>query len=332
MRFCFVVHRYAPFPGGTEIYVQALAEESLRRGHEVWVYADRHLGGLNGVNVTSDSSVLQSNFDLIVVHGKTARAQKYVLRHCNEIPAPVLYLLVAHGTNFFDRKGIAECSLAGWSTPDDLAILRSCNALDKSCPIRHGVQPATSLGRPGFRDKYEIPSHRRVFVSCGGYWAHKRMRQLAAVFEKAKTDALLVTTGYHKKLFQMPRRSRKVLPLLLEDREEALSAIREADVYVMHSLNEGFGLVLLEAMLNRTPWIAHRVGGAEQLKEFGDVYDTDEELMALIEGAERNEDRIDRAESFVRSRHLIEHAVDDIEAASRRAALNPRNIKLIESA
>ena len=44
-------------------------------------------------------------------------------------------------------------------------------------------------------------------------------------------------------------------------------------------------LSCLRRCLTERQWIAHRVGGAEQLKELGDVYDTDEELMALIEGA-----------------------------------------------
>jgi len=159
-----------------------------------------------------------------------------------------------------------------------------------------------------------------MFLSCGGYWSHKRMKQLAALFEQSGTDALLVTTGYHKRPFSMPRRSDKVLPLLIEDRSDVLSAMAEADCYIMHSAHEGFGMVLLEAMLNRTPWIAHEVGGAVPLKDYGATYRRNEELISLIKNFRRNEEQVLRAEDFVRSQHMAEHAVDDIERAACKAA------------
>jgi hypothetical protein len=43
-RLLFVVHRYAPYPGGSEYNVQRLAEEAMRRGHRATVLADTHLG------------------------------------------------------------------------------------------------------------------------------------------------------------------------------------------------------------------------------------------------------------------------------------------------
>ena len=68
MKLLYAVHRYAPFPGGSEIYVQGMAEESLRRGHSVTVFAGDHKGNHNGVTVTSDSRVLLDKWDLIIVH------------------------------------------------------------------------------------------------------------------------------------------------------------------------------------------------------------------------------------------------------------------------
>ena len=54
-KLLYVVHRYAPVPGGSENYVRDMAEETLSRGHEVWVLAGEHQGDLNGVKVSSDS-------------------------------------------------------------------------------------------------------------------------------------------------------------------------------------------------------------------------------------------------------------------------------------
>jgi hypothetical protein len=54
----FVVHRYAPYPGGSEMYVQWMAEEMLSRFYDVTVLAHEHMGDLNGVKVTNDYNVL----------------------------------------------------------------------------------------------------------------------------------------------------------------------------------------------------------------------------------------------------------------------------------
>ena len=47
MRICFVVHRYAPYPGGSEYNVQRMAEECKRRGHNVIVLTGDHQGDFN---------------------------------------------------------------------------------------------------------------------------------------------------------------------------------------------------------------------------------------------------------------------------------------------
>jgi len=72
-RLLFVVHRYAPYPGGSENYVRDMAEECVSRGHEVWVFTGEHKGDLNGVRVTSDANILGQIFDLIIVHGGDSR-------------------------------------------------------------------------------------------------------------------------------------------------------------------------------------------------------------------------------------------------------------------
>jgi hypothetical protein len=63
-KICFVVHRYAPYPGGSEYYVQQMAEECVQRHLDVTVIAGEHKGHLNGVRVTSDANELM-NKDLM---------------------------------------------------------------------------------------------------------------------------------------------------------------------------------------------------------------------------------------------------------------------------
>ena len=321
MRLCFVAHRYAPFPGGTEVYVRALAEEFLRRGHEIWVLADKHQGDLDGVRLTSDHKILNTPFDLVVVHGPTKGSQQHVLKNCATVNGPVLYMLVAHNANHVVKRGLRDSAAAGWSTPLDLSIVEKAGFASKARRVRHGLDPASSMAEPGFRRKYGIADDRRMFLSCGGYWPHKRMKELAHLFERANVEnAVLVTTGYHAVAHAMPKKSDRVLPLLIENRTDVLSAIREADCYLMHSRDEGFGLVLLEAMFNRTPWISHAVGGAPELKAFGAVYETQDELLNCLKNFKPDPERIEQARRFVLENHLISHAVDDISAIAHELA------------
>lgn len=318
MRLCFVVHRAAPFPGGTEIFVQAMAEEALRRGHQVLVLAGEHQGDLNGVRMTSDQTVLEtSRFDLVVVHGATDGPARNTLARAASLQSPVLYMLVAHRAAHVRRRHLHACRYLGWSTPLDQQIIAAAGLAARAVPVRHGIVTEAAIGKPGFRAKYGIAPGRLMFLSCGGYWPNKRMRPLARLFERARTDALLVTTGYDNRSRAMPPRSEKVLPLLLNDRAEVLSALHEADCYLMHSRDEGFGLVLLEAMVNATPWIANAIGGATVLAGYGQTYSRDAELTELIETFTRDEPRVARAQAHALANYSIARTLDDIEAVAR---------------
>lgn len=317
MRFCFVVHRAAPFPGGTEVFMQAMAEEALARGHSVTILAGQHQGDLNGVAVTSDMAVLDQAFDMIVVHGSSDGPPRRVLDSAATLPSPVLYMLVAHYRHHIRAAHLRQATLLGWSTPMDQQIIARAGHAAKATRLRHGILPAAALGAPGFRAKYGIAPDRQMFLSCGGYWPNKRMKPLAKLFETTKGDALLVTTGYDNRDNAMPRASDRVLPLMLPDRSDVTSAIAEADCYLMHSRDEGFGLVLLEAMMNETPWISHETGGATVLQDFGQIYRQDADLIRMIEGFRPDPARIAAARAHALQEYTIARTVDDLEQAVR---------------
>jgi len=153
-----------------------------------------------------------------------------------------------------------------------------------------------------------------MFLSCGGYWPNKAMQELVTLFKSAgRTDTTLVLTGYDNRYSIMPEESEFVKPLLIEDRQDVMSAIVDADLYIMHSYKEGFGLVLLETMLNKTPWAARNIAGARLMKNCGFTYDSDEQLLDYIKTFTNNKDeQINRAHDWVTNNHLIKHTVDDI--------------------
>ena len=319
MKLLFVVHRYIPFPGGSEYYTAAMAEEALSRGHSVAVFAGEHQGDQNGVRVSNDANILLEPWDLIVVHGGDVAVQNFVLQNATRIPSPILYLLILPSHSEVCTQALQDCAYIGWSTPDDIAHIKKYGVEQKAVRVRHGVKLEDSVGKPGFKQKYDIKG--KMFLSCGGYWPNKKMRELAALFVKADIeDAVLVTTGYDNRMQIMPEYvPGQVIPLLIDDKADVLSAIREADCYLMHSNQEGFGLVILESMLNRTPWISRNIAGAAMLKKHGKTYNRDEELVAMLRNFDQLEFDLDSAEQHALNNHLIKHTVDDIVAVAERS-------------
>lgn len=316
----YVVHRYYPFPGGSEYYVQSMAEESLRRGHKVAVLAGEHMGDQNGVIVTSDANILLASWDLIIVHGADVNVQNFVLSNIKQIPSPVLYIIMLPSGSAISLQAMNDCKYIAWCTHEDIEYIKKYGHEQKAVNVRVGIKRQNSIGTTGFKNKYNIQGP--MFLSCGGYWPNKAMKELANLFENANiNDAVLVTTGYDNRNNLMPTASGKVLPLLIDDKAEVLSAIAEADCYVMHSWVEGFGLVLLESMLNDTPWIARRTAGARLLEKWGKTYTTDQELVNLLQTFNRQDFDLIGAKNFALENHLISNTIDDIEAVIKTQGL-----------
>lgn len=311
-KLLFVVHRYYPFPGGSEYYVQAMAEEALTRGHDVSVLTGEHQGDQNGIKVTSDANVLLQKWDLIIVHGAGVAVQDFVLSNATQIPNPILYMIILPEERPVHVKALQDCKYIGWSTHEDMEFINKYQVNHKAVNVRHGIKHLESIGKPGFKQKYNIQGP--MFLSCGGYWSNKAMKELAFLFKKADlSDAVLVTTGYDNRSNLMPDATPNVIPLLIDDKADVISAISEAECYVMHSYVEGFGLVLLESMLNETPWIARHGSGARLLESFGKTYTTNDELVSLLQNFNNLQWNTEAAKKHVLENHLISNTVDDIE-------------------
>ena len=313
MKICFVVHRYAPFPGGSEYYVQQMAEECVQRHLDVTVVAGEHKGDLNGVRVTSDAQYL-SNQDLIVVHGGDVHVQNFVLANATRINSPMLYMIIKPSDSQVCVQAMQDVKFIGCSAPEDWDHVKKYGVDSKAHKVIHGISPTDCIGTKGrFKKKYGIPEGKTMFLSCGGYWHNKKMIELADAFRQANLkDAVLVTTGYDNRFGIMPGASENVIPLMVEDPMDVKDAIADADCYVMNSDAEGFGLVILESMINKTPWIARNIAGAKLLSEFGQVYETESELIPLLQNFYRNDKKVEYAYHYVIQNHLIKNTVDDI--------------------
>lgn len=314
-RILFVVHRYAPYPGGSENYVKDMAEDTKARGHEVAVFAGEHMGDHHGVRVSSDPQILMERWDLIVVHGGDVAVQNFVLQRADQLGGPVLYLLILPSHSATCIGALRRARYVGCSTLADWRYVASYNAGSRAVKVRHGIDAKISMGQPGFRESHGIKTPY-MFLSAGGFWPNKAFEELVQVFTNAqRTDVTLVLTGYDDRYHKMPAESEFVKPFMVYDRRIMLSALLESDLYILNSYSEGFGLVLLEAMLNMTPWVGREIAGAESMREYGSTYTTPAQLQKyLTEFTSANIAHLREAQKYVLSTHLVKHTVNDILA------------------
>lgn len=326
----FVVHRYYPYPGGSENYVRWMAEEMLSRNYDVTVFAETHRGDMNGVRVTDNGNIfVNEKFDLVIVHGADVAAQNWVLSVADRIQSPVLYMIILPSGSSASLDGMKKSDYVSWSTAEDFDYICKHGHVNKSVNVRHGIKlnPDNILEanvRDNTREKYGIKDQDILLLSCGGYWSNKAMRELASLVEGVdRSNIKLITTGYGGDLSYMPLPSDKVIPLLVEDHDEVHRLMRAADLYIMHSHVEGFGLVLLEASLRFLPWAARHMAGAARIvhangKKYplGFTYTSDDELKEYIKNFYPRTDVLNRqvanAYMYVSENHLIKDTVDDI--------------------
>ena len=317
MRILLVVHRAWPYPGGSEIYVQNIAEELLKRNHDVTILAHEHQGWQNGVKMRSDYQQCLGNeaWDLIIVHGADCISQDIVHANAVYINSPVLYLIIKPSESGIAMAGLESHRFLGWSTQEDYDYLKKHKKLNKARYIRHGIK---EFQYPLYT-KTEIPS----FVCAGGFWPHKGMTELAQVFDEINQNGIkaeLALFGYSD--HEQPK-GNGVICFKNADRQTILNTIADSDAYILNSYEEGFGLVLLEAMYAKTPWLSRKTSGAVQLHkkvpESGMLYNGREELKQLLENWIANRDNMRHmfvpklAHRYVAENMLIKNTVDDIE-------------------
>ena len=305
MKICYVAHRYYPFPGGTEYYVKNLAEETLSQGHDVTVLASQHKGNQNGVKVTNDVQVLiREKFDLIVVHGSGVGMQDTVLFNARQIPSKIMFMIIRPEESNQIFPAMENSDYIACSTPTDWRFVKKYRQDHKSVQVNHSIS---------MNDVAELTnkSLKSTFgpycISVGGFWSHKGHKELSQGWT---VDNRLFMTGYNNDRNWVPdikEKSNQYL-LFLENKEDVLRNIRDAELLILNSQYEGFGLVLLEAMLNDTPWASTPVAGAEVLKDHGFVYNSLPELMEYIKKGEY----IKGDKQYVIDNHLTDTTVRQI--------------------
>lgn len=343
MRLLFVTHRYWPFPGGTEVFVTSMAEEASRRGHLVAVYTGAgRAKNVNDVTVTTDPEIMvKERWDLIIVHAADDRPQCLALANVKNIPSPILYMLVyPQVVQGLSHAAVQEVAYIGVSTRADAAFLSQFpeSVQRKARLVRHSVTATVgeTIGQRGrFKTKFGINT-KFMFLSCGGFWRHKGMAELADAFRestestKCLSDVTLVLTGYRDDAANRPQpmslpNNSFIKVFVIDDKSDVADAMADADLYIMNSVYEGFGLVLIEAMLNRTPWISRAIAGAIEMRDFGGLYEGratlidamkrfhEEQKIQDMQNIQDIQERTERAYAYASANRLTANTVDDIE-------------------
>jgi len=307
-RILFVVHRYG-YPGGSEQNTKTMAEECSHRGYDTWVLTDEHMGEQNGVKVSTDMSIAYNeDWNLIVVHGSCPTQDRI---HVTKPKSKVLYLLIQPSDHPIAIRGMENADYIGCGTSFDWAHVKKHGMESKSVDFVYGI-PNDSLGRPGFRQNFGITT-KNLYISAGGFWPHKRMIQLENAFIRANVpDTTLVLMGYDSRHGQIPHNDKNVLVLFGTAREHVLSAMAESDLYISNSEAEGYGLVLLEAMYNKCPWLSTDVAAAHDLAAHGTIFNGEDELIYHMQHWAPTP-FIQNDYEFVRDNHMAKNSVDSLE-------------------
>lgn len=328
-KIAFVVHRYYPYPGGSENTVRRAAEALQQAGHDVAVYAAGNMGAQNNVDVNYDISTLYGR-DLVIIHGAGVWVQDQVIRNINHIDSPIVFWLIRPDETTEQSIAIRDAALVGYTTKYDIERVKKEGIVyeDKLSFIPH-ILSEDSIGNPGFKEKYGIES-KKMILSSGGFWPHKGHQELINVFESDlinHSDTTLVITGYTGENHGLTYTSNQVKILYLPEMSDVYDAMHEADLYVMNSYDEGFGLVLLEAMQNKLHWISRHIAGADTLKEWGVTYtDTDSLMLALKQ--KQDVSTLDKGYSYILENHTNNAMVSAVESMLKR--VNPCKDETLE--
>jgi len=317
-KILFVVHRYYPYPGGSEYYVHWMAQESEKRGWDVTVLTDSHKGDVGNIKVTSDKKILKEKFDGIIIHGCDCTMQKFV--HMQNIPNKI-YMMILPSDSQFANHGLKTSRYVAYSTHQDLQHLRQKKISDqKIVHIRHGIS-LDNIGEPGFKDKYNIKTSR-MFMIAGGFYPHKQINQVCKIFKEVDLDDVTLCAFGYAKQQMAPKPSKNLKVFYGLNKEEVNNALYESDLYIMNSNKEGFGLVLLEAALNNTEWVSRPVGGAPMIQKTGNIFYSEKDLKKFIKSFKPNKVKQTEAKKFVVNNHMISHVVDDIETIVQKGKLH----------
>lgn len=306
MQLLFIVHRTYPYNGGSEYNVKLISEALANENYQVTVLTDCGDGDYGDVKVITDrTQIFSDQYDWIIIHGSDMPIQDYALLNIQKIKAKILYWIIYPSDSESALYGFRYATVIGWGTSYDFNHIVKHNCADKARYIRYAVDLNDCIG---IKTKHTD----LIFVSSGGFLANKAFEELINVFNELDMPKIkLVLTGY---VGQSPFTQNKNIEIYnINNRNEYLNIIASADLYIMNSYSEGFGLVLLDAMINKVTWIGRNIAGATDMKQYGNVYSSQDELKNLLFKYKKDQSKIDDAYQYILNERTIKNMVKDFK-------------------
>jgi glycosyltransferase involved in cell wall biosynthesis len=306
MRLLFIVHRTYPYNGGSEYNIKLISESLANKNYQVTVLTDCGVGDYGNVKVITDrTQIFSDQYDWIIVHGNDMPIQDYVLNNITLIKSKVLYWIIKPSDSESAINGFRHATTIGWGTSYDYKYVVKYNCLNKAKYIRYSSDIQNSVG-------IKSNNTSRYFCSAGGFGYHKRFDELIQTFIDSNIpNTKLILTGY---IGDKPNISNeKIIVHSIDDRVDYLNILANADLYIMNSIDEGFGLVLLDAMINKVPWISRNIAGATDMIEYGSVYSNTEELKFLMQNFSPNVGKIEKSYNYVLNERSVCSMIKDFE-------------------
>jgi len=174
-----------------------------------------------------------------------------------------------------------------------------------------------------FRKKYNIPNDRQVILCLSRIDYQKNQLLLLELLHYLKqsgadTQLLLIgpissATYYHKIQDTIARYALQehctIIPGLQADDPDLVSAYQAADYFILPSIHEPFGIVVLEAWSAGVPVIVSRVGGLQKLVR--------DQHTGLFFESESSESLIDTFKTLEKDKHLQERLRENAYAEVR---------------
>lgn len=147
--------------------------------------------------------------------------------------------------------------------------------------IPNGINPHEFLSKSkiNFRKKYNIQT-KFIGICVANFYPDKGHETLVTSFKLMnRNDFTLILIGKDGEVLpKLKKMSEGLNILILQDipREDVVSAFQSADIFMFASKIEAFPLVLLEAMISKTPFVSTNCGNARELK--GGIVCPEEEI------------------------------------------------------
>ena len=139
--------------------------------------------------------------------------------------------------------------------------------------IAHGVDPDEfkPVSRASARSFWEIAEDQPVVAAVATFLHDDRkgMRFLYEALSRMDQPVTLLLIGHRADGVQVPAHVRVVRPGHIQDNRLLRLAYSAADVFVMPSMSEAFGLVMLEALSCGTPCVGFESGAVPEVIEPG---------------------------------------------------------------